>query len=54
MLPAPSIADLRARFPLVDQLAALQPLSWFNPAIAPAAEALGDVGLNAADRKSVV
>ena len=49
MLPAPSIADLRARFPLVDQLAALQPLSWFNPAIAPAAEALGDVGLDAAD-----
>ena len=49
MLPAPSIADLRARFPLVDQLAALQPLSWFNPAIVPTAEALGDVGLDAAD-----
>lgn len=49
MLPAPSVADLRARFPLVGQLAALQPLSWFNPAIVPAAEALGDVGLDAAD-----
>jgi len=49
MLPAPSVAGLRARFPLVGQLAALQPLSWFNPAIVPAAEALGDVGLDAAD-----
>lgn len=45
----PSIAALRAQFPLIDRLAALQPLSWFNPAIAPAAEALADVGLDAAD-----
>ena len=49
MLPAPSIAALRARFPLIDRLATLQPLSWFNPAIAPATEALGDVGLDEAD-----
>lgn len=49
MLPVPLIADLRARFPLIDRLAALQPLSWFNPAIVPAAEALADVGLDQAD-----
>ena len=49
MLPAPSIADLHARFPLIARLAALQPLAWFNPAVAPATEALGDVGLDAAD-----
>ena len=49
MLPAPSIAALRAQFPLINRLAALQPLNWFNPAIAPATEALGDVGLDEAD-----
>ena len=49
MLPTPSLAALRAQFPLIGRLAALQPLSWFNPAIAPAAVALADVGLDAAD-----
>jgi len=49
MLPSPSITALRARYPLVERLSALQPVSWFNPAIAPAAEALADVGLDASD-----
>ncbi|PHV22553.1 D-serine ammonia-lyase [Janthinobacterium sp. BJB446] len=49
MLPTSAIAALRERFPLITELMALQPLSWFNPAIAPAAEALNDVGLTADD-----
>ena len=49
MLPPPSIAALRAQYPLIERLSALQPVSWFNPAIAPAAVALGDVGLEAND-----
>ncbi|WP_439861250.1 D-serine ammonia-lyase [Pseudomonas sp. MBLB4136] len=36
-------------YPLIARLVALQPLSWFNPGIAPTAEALGDVGLSQAD-----
>ncbi|WP_369958902.1 D-serine ammonia-lyase [Pseudomonas benzenivorans] len=36
-------------YPLIARLVALQPLSWFNPGIAPVAEALGDVGLSRAD-----
>lgn len=35
--------------PLLHELVALQPTRWFNPGIAPAAQALDDVGLNAAD-----
>jgi len=53
MLPPPLsphlIAALRADFPLINSLTALQPLGWFNPAIAPSAEALGDVGLTQDD-----
>lgn len=49
MLSTSAIAALRAQFPLIHELAALQPLSWFNPAIAPAAVALHDVGLSAGD-----
>ena len=49
MLSTSAIAALRAQFPLIHELAALQPLSWFNPAIAPAAVALHDVGLSADD-----
>ncbi|MBS7663487.1 D-serine ammonia-lyase [Pseudomonas lalucatii] len=44
-----SLATWCQDYPLIAQLIALQPLSWFNPAIAPAAEALGDVGLSRAD-----
>jgi len=47
MLPTPAIAALCEKFPLITELMALQPLSWFNPRIAPAAEALKDVGLTA-------
>lgn len=49
MLPPPSIAALRSQYPLIERLSALQPVSWFNPAIAPVAEALADVGLDAND-----
>lgn len=49
MLSTSAIAALRAQFPLIHELAALQPLSWFNPAIAPTAVALHDVGLSADD-----
>lgn len=38
--------------PLITELTALKPISWFNPAIAKASEALGDVGLSAADVQS--
>ncbi|MGK5079905.1 D-serine ammonia-lyase [Janthinobacterium sp. HLX7-2] len=49
MLPEHTLVALREQFPLVNALTALQPLSWFNPRIAPAAEALRDVGLTADD-----
>lgn len=35
--------------PLLGQLTRLEPLSWFNPALAPTAQALGDVPLTLAD-----
>ncbi|MDU9405118.1 D-serine ammonia-lyase [Pseudomonas sp. zfem004] len=35
--------------PLIRELVALQPTHWFNPGIAPVAQALNDVGLDAAD-----
>ncbi|MHA6160625.1 D-serine ammonia-lyase [Pseudomonas sichuanensis] len=35
--------------PLIRELVALQPTRWFNPGIAPAAQALNDVGLDASD-----
>ena len=35
--------------PLLGQLTRLEPLSWFNPALAPTAQALGDVPLTRAD-----
>ncbi|MDH4557819.1 D-serine ammonia-lyase [Pseudomonas sp. BN417] len=38
-----------ASHPLIEDLVALQETSWFNPAIATAATALGDVGLGAED-----
>jgi len=44
-----SAAAWRAEIPLIDTLVALEETSWFNPGIAPAAEALRDVGLDAAD-----
>lgn len=38
-----------AEFPLIADLRALEEVAWFNPAVAPAAEALADVGLTRAD-----
>lgn len=38
-----------ASHPVIQQLVALEPVSWFNPAIAPAAVGLGDVGLTLDD-----
>src|SRR5476649_1821730 len=49
MLPPLTVAALRADFPLIDALTALQPLGWFNPRIAPTEVALGDVGLTVDD-----
>ncbi len=56
--PAPDDATLlagrplrqwRRSHPLLDDLIALRPTCWFNPALAPAAQALGDVGLTRAE-----
>ena len=44
-----SAADWRNAIPLIDDLVALKELSWFNPGIAPTAQALADVGLDASD-----
>jgi D-serine dehydratase len=44
-----SAAAWRAEFPLIDELVALKELSWFNPGVASAEDALGDVGLCASD-----
>ncbi|MDM0119450.1 D-serine ammonia-lyase [Variovorax arabinosiphilus] len=44
-----SAAEWRNAIPLIDDLVALKELSWFNPGIAPTAQALADVGLDASD-----
>ncbi|MGK4549902.1 D-serine ammonia-lyase, partial [Pseudomonas aeruginosa] len=49
MILGTSKADWLAEFPRLADLIALRPSEWFNPAIAPSAEALADVGLGAAD-----
>ena len=49
MVLGKSLASWRAEYPLLDELIALRETSWFNPAVAPASEALADVGLSAAD-----
>ena len=38
-----------ASYPLIRELVALQETTWFNPGVAPVAQALGDVGLSAGD-----
>ena len=38
-----------ATYPLIRELVALQETTWFNPGVVPVAQALGDVGLSAAD-----
>lgn len=49
MIHGKPLAAWRASHPLINDLVALKETAWFNPGIAPAAEALNDVGLNAAD-----
>ncbi|NQD91072.1 D-serine ammonia-lyase [Pseudomonas sp. CrR25] len=44
-----SLATWCQEYPLLVELIALRPLSWFNPGIASTAEALSDVGLSQAD-----
>jgi D-serine dehydratase len=44
-----SIGDWCSTHPLIRDLVALHEVTWFNPASAPVAEAIGDVGLTAAD-----
>ena len=44
-----TVAQWCASHPLLHDLMALKESTWFNPAAAPAAEALADVGLSAAD-----
>ncbi|AYG96345.1 D-serine ammonia-lyase [Brevundimonas naejangsanensis] len=44
-----TLDDWISRYPLIRDLTALREVAWFNPAVAPASEALGDVGLIAAD-----
>ena len=38
-----------ASYPLIRDLVALQETTWFNPGVAPVAQAIGDVGLTEAD-----
>ncbi|MCP9761146.1 D-serine ammonia-lyase, partial [Aquitalea sp. S1-19] len=49
MILGKTIESWCASYPLINELIALQETSWFNPGIAPTAEALADVGLTAAD-----
>lgn len=44
-----SLDDWCATHPLIRDLVALEDVTWFNPAVASVAEAIGDVGLTAAD-----
>ena len=49
MILGKSLESWRRSHPLLHDLMALQETSWFNPGVAPASEALADVGLTAAD-----
>ncbi|MDB5421490.1 MAG: D-serine dehydratase, partial [Brevundimonas sp.] len=44
-----SLDDWCSTYPLICDLVALREVTWFNPATAPVAQAIGDVGLTAAD-----
>src|SRR5580698_5113586 len=43
------LSTWRAEFPLLEPLMQHRPVAWFNPAIAPLADALVDISLDAAD-----
>lgn len=49
MILGKSLGQWCAEYPLLDELIALHETSWFNPGVAPVAQALADVGLSAAD-----
>lgn len=49
MIGGRTLESWYAGHPVLRDLAALREATWFNPALVPAAEALGDVGLTAAD-----
>ncbi|MDZ3993526.1 D-serine ammonia-lyase [Pseudomonas sp. Teo4] len=49
MILGKTLENWYASHPLIRDLVALQETTWFNPGVAPAAQALGDVGLTAAD-----
>jgi D-serine dehydratase len=49
MILGRTLEDWCNRYPLIRELVALRETAWFNPAIVPFAEAVGDVGLSAAD-----
>lgn len=49
MISGRTIESWCASHPLIRELVALKETSWFNPAVAPVVESLGDVGLTAAD-----
>lgn len=49
MIHGKTLDSWKADLPLITQLTALQPTSWFNPGIASTATALADVGLSAQD-----
>jgi D-serine dehydratase len=44
-----TLEDWVSHYPLIRDMVELRDVTWFNPAVAPVAEALGDVGLTAAD-----
>ncbi len=49
MILGKTLDDWYASHPLLRELTALKETNWFNPALAPAVQALGDVGLDAQD-----
>lgn len=49
MMLGKTLESWYASHPLIRDLVALQPTTWFNPATAPVAESIGDVGLTSAD-----
>ncbi|MBX7021584.1 pyridoxal-phosphate dependent enzyme, partial [Providencia rettgeri] len=49
MIHGKTLAAWQDSHPLIRDLIALKESTWFNPAIAPTAQALADVGLNAQD-----
>ncbi|WP_449429685.1 D-serine ammonia-lyase [Rhodanobacter umsongensis] len=49
MISGRTLESWYASHPLLRELVALRETTWFNPAVAPVAESIGDVGLTAAD-----